>query len=121
MTPDVVAVKPLAGYQLETDFANGERRLFDLRPYLDYHAFAALAEASLFMRAHVALGTVAWTDEIDISPDTLYLRGAPLPTVVVSPQPPATAEAFHLLTEGRAQRRPLTNDDIRTAREAGRP
>ena len=30
-------------------------------------------------------------------------------------------EAFHLLTEGRAQRRPLTNDDIRTAREASRP
>ena len=25
------------------------------------------------MRAHVALGTVAWTDAIDISPDTLYL------------------------------------------------
>jgi hypothetical protein len=26
---------------------------------------------------HVAHGTVAWTDEIDLSPDTLYLRGLP--------------------------------------------
>ena len=78
MTPDVVAVKPLAGYQLEAVFANGERRLFDLRPYLDYPAFAPLADAALFMRAHVVLGTVAWTDALDISPDTLYLRGAPV-------------------------------------------
>jgi hypothetical protein len=30
------------------------------------------------MKALVVLGTVAWTDEIDISPDTLYLRGQPL-------------------------------------------
>lgn len=79
MTPDVVAVKPLAGFQLEADFADGERRLFDLRPYLAYPAFAPLAEDALFMRAHVASGTVAWTDEIDLSPDTLYLRGGPLP------------------------------------------
>lgn len=81
MTPDVVRVKPLADFQLETDFANGERRLFDMRPYLAYPAFAPLAEDSLFFRAHVAFGTVAWTDEIDISPDNLYLRGTPLDPV----------------------------------------
>jgi hypothetical protein len=27
------------------------------------------------MKAHVVLGTLAGTDEIDLSPDTLYLRG----------------------------------------------
>lgn len=75
MTPDVVRVKPRPDYLLETDFANGEKRLFDMRPYLAYPAFAPLAEGTVFMKAHVALGTVAWTDEIDISPDTLYLRG----------------------------------------------
>lgn len=77
MTPDVVRVRPLPDYLLEAEFATGERRLFDMRPYLAYPAFAALTEGSLFMKAHVALGTVAWTDEIDISPDTLYLRGVP--------------------------------------------
>lgn len=78
MTPDVVRVKPLPGFLLEADFADGERRLFNMRPYLAWPAFAPLAQRALFMRADVALGTVAWTDEIDISPDTLYLRGAPL-------------------------------------------
>ncbi|EXI66575.1 MAG: hypothetical protein AW08_02480 [Candidatus Accumulibacter adjunctus] len=78
MTPDVVRVRPLPDYQLEAEFATGEWRVFDMRPYLAYPAFAALAEGSLFMKAHVVLGTVAWTDEIDISPDTLYLCGLPV-------------------------------------------
>lgn len=78
MTPDVVRVKPLPDYRLEADFATGEKRLFDMRPYLAYPAFAPLTDGALFMRAHVVLGTVAWTDEIDISPDTLYLRGLPV-------------------------------------------
>jgi hypothetical protein len=29
------------------------------------------------MRAHVEHGVVVWNDEIDLSPDTLYLRGLP--------------------------------------------
>lgn len=78
MTPDVVSVDPLPDYRLEADFANGEKRLFDMRPYLAYPAFAPLAEGALFMKAHVVLGTVTWTDEIDVSPDTLYLRGRSL-------------------------------------------
>lgn len=74
MTPDVVSVRPLPDYRLEAEFENGEKRLFDMRPSLNYPAFAPLAEDALLMKAHVVLGTVAWTDEIDISPDTLYLR-----------------------------------------------
>jgi hypothetical protein len=30
------------------------------------------------MKAHVSSGAVTWNDEIDLSPDTLYLRGKPL-------------------------------------------
>lgn len=78
MTPDVVNVKPLQDFCLEAEFASGERRWFDMKPYLAYPAFAALTEESLFMKAHVAYGVVAWNDEIDLSPDTLYLRGRPL-------------------------------------------
>jgi hypothetical protein len=78
MTPDVVRVKPLPDYCLEADFATGERRWFDMKPYLGYPAFASLTEDHLFMKAHVAHGVVAWNDEIDLSPDTLYLRGQPL-------------------------------------------
>ena len=76
MTPDVVAVKVLAGYVIEAEFADGEVRRFDMGPYLNYPAFAGLQKDELFKRAHVFNGTVTWSDEIDLSPDTLYLRGA---------------------------------------------
>ncbi|MDO8350091.1 MAG: DUF2442 domain-containing protein [Gallionella sp.] len=75
MTPDVVQVKPQPDYFLEAVFANGEHRRFDMKPYLAYPAFSQLTDANFFMAAHVANGTVVWNDEIDLSPDTLYLRG----------------------------------------------
>jgi hypothetical protein len=75
MTPDVLAVKALPNYQIEAQFADGEVRRFDMSPYLDYPAYSKLRAESLFMHARVLNGTVAWTDEIDISPDTLYLKG----------------------------------------------
>lgn len=78
MTPDVVAVKVLPDYCLEAEFSTGEKRHFDLGPYLRYPAFSPLLEPGLFQKAHVAVGTVVWNDEIDLSPDTLYLHGSPV-------------------------------------------
>jgi hypothetical protein len=77
MTPDVIKVKATPDYVIEAEFATGEMRRFDMRPYLEFPAFAALKEDGLFMRAHVAHGVVVWTESIDLSPDTLYLRGLP--------------------------------------------
>ena len=79
MTPDVIEVHTLPEYRLEAVFATGERRWFDMKPLLGYPAFAALSDDGLFRCAHVAHGTVAWTEEIDLSPDTLYLRGSATP------------------------------------------
>lgn len=75
MTPDVVQVKPQPNYFLEAIFANGEHRRFDMKPYLSYPAFSPLLDANCFLKARVAYGTVVWTEEIDLSPDTIYLRG----------------------------------------------
>ena len=75
MTPDVIKVLATPDYAIEAEFETGEVRRLDMRPYLDFPAFAPLKEQGLFMRAHVAHGTVVWTEEIDLSPDTLYLRG----------------------------------------------
>ena len=75
MTPDVVKVRALPGYLIEAEFENGEVRRFDMKPYRDYPAFSVLKEDALFMHAHVEGGVVVWNDEVDLSPDTLYLRG----------------------------------------------
>jgi hypothetical protein len=78
MTPDVIKVIAKPDYSIVAEFETGERRQFDMRPYLNYPAYSSLKESGLFMRAHVENGTVAWSDEIDLSPDTLYLRGQPV-------------------------------------------
>jgi len=75
MTPDVKQVKVLPDFQIEALFEDGEARRFDLTPYLNYPMFAPLKEKAMFARAHVEYGVVVWSDEIDLSPDTLYLRG----------------------------------------------
>lgn len=75
MTPDVIFVKVVSNFQLQATFADGAIRWFDMEPYLHYPAFAALRDEALFYRAFVRNGTVAWSDDIDLSPDTLYLRG----------------------------------------------
>lgn len=77
MTPDVINVVPHPDYSIVAEFESGEMRRFDMRPYLNFPAFAALKKPGLFMRAHVEHGVVVWNDEIDLSPDTLYLRGLP--------------------------------------------
>ncbi len=75
MTPDVIKVQASPDYSLVAEFETGEQRRFDMRPYLEYPAFAPLKEPGFFMRAHVEHGTVVWSEDIDLSPDTLYLRG----------------------------------------------
>jgi hypothetical protein len=77
MTPDVIAVRAMPDYTLVAQFETGEWRIFAMHSYLAFPAFAPLWDVALFARVHVAHGTVAWTDEIDLSPDTLYLRGFP--------------------------------------------
>lgn len=70
----VVRVKPQANYQLEIEFKNGEVRRFDMRPYLSQGVFTQLKDPALFDRAYVAFDTVCWPNDLDIAPDTLYLR-----------------------------------------------
>lgn len=77
MTPDVIQVRTMPDYALLAQFETGEWRLFDMRGYLQFPAFSPLQDKALFARARVMHGTVAWTEEIDLSPDTLYLRGQP--------------------------------------------
>jgi hypothetical protein len=73
MNPRPITVRPLPNYELEIKFANGEIRLFDMRPYLEFGIFTELKNLGYFSLARVENGTVCWPNEQDICPDTLYL------------------------------------------------
>jgi len=68
----VSEVSPTPGFGLCLAFTNGERRLFDVRPYLDKGVFRQLQDYERFSQVRVVAGTVEWPGEIDLCPDTLY-------------------------------------------------
>jgi Protein of unknown function (DUF2442) len=78
MNPDVIAVQSKANFNLLVSFANGERKLFDVKPYLEFPVFQRLKQGNYFERAHVENGTVVWDEQADLSPDSLYLLGIPV-------------------------------------------
>jgi hypothetical protein len=73
MNPRIINVEPLENYKLKFKFTDNSIREFDMKPYLTYPAFEDLKEDALFKKASIFLGTVKWNDEIDMSPDTLFM------------------------------------------------
>lgn len=74
---DVISVKTGDDYTLELVFENGEKRLFDMKPFLDKKPFVKLLNFPLFSKASVEYGTVVWPGNIDIAPETLWSRSKP--------------------------------------------
>ncbi len=74
---DVISVKPLEDYTLELVFDNGEKRNFDMKPFFNHKPFAKLRDSLLFFKASVRYGTVVWPGNIDIAPETLWVRSTP--------------------------------------------
>jgi hypothetical protein len=89
MNPYVQQVYPLTDYQLEIMFENGERRIFDVKPYLRRGVFVRLQNRAIFQAARVAAGSVEWPGELDLSYDTLYLESHPVIAPAVAEMAPA--------------------------------
>ncbi|GAP72464.1 hypothetical protein SAMD00024442_32_35 [Candidatus Symbiothrix dinenymphae] len=73
MNPRVINVKPESNYTLRLWFANGEIGVFDVKPYLKKGIFRDLQDESIFNSVKPFLGTVQWSNEADLCPDTIYL------------------------------------------------
>ena len=78
----VSSVVTEADFYLVLTFSNGERRRFDMRPYLNLPVYLRLNDLGFFALGRVDYGTVVWPGEIGIAPETLYRRSVPLDTVV---------------------------------------
>jgi hypothetical protein len=75
MNPRVKSVEPNPDYTLTVTFANGEGKVFDVKPYLDKGMFKELRDKSLFDSVKPFLGSIQWQNGQDFCPDTLYLEG----------------------------------------------
>ena len=75
---EVCEVEAYPDFNLCLHFNNGEKRKFDMKPYLQYPVFSRLGNKAFFSLARVEYGTVTWPGEVDIAPETLYDRSVPL-------------------------------------------
>ena len=78
MNPRVISAKPSENYFIKLEFSNGEKGVFDTKPYLQKGVFVALQDKKYFEKLQVFNGTVVWGNELDFCPDTLYLESKPV-------------------------------------------
>lgn len=68
---DVKVVRPQPDYTLYVELENGQKGLFDMRPYLDHGIFRELRDRAYFARVDILFGAVTWPNGQDIAPETL--------------------------------------------------
>ena len=76
--PKLETVEPQDDYQLLLTFDNGERRVFDVKPYLDTKPYDELKDVALFNNARITGVHVEWKSRLDIGPDPLYFDSKPV-------------------------------------------
>ncbi len=75
MLKDIVAVKPLDGYQLLLRFEDGSEGVVDISQLIQFSGiFTPLQDRAYFaqVQIHPELGTIAWPNGADLDPDVLY-------------------------------------------------
>ena len=68
----VIDVEPLNDYKLLLTFENGEKRIFDVSPYLDKGIFKELKDEEKFNTVRVSFDSIEWCNQADLDPEFLF-------------------------------------------------
>lgn len=75
LRPTAVRVEVICAYQILVEFNNGEKKRFDVEPYMKGEWYGKLRSYEYFKRVFTDGFTVVWPDGQDICPDELYSLG----------------------------------------------
>ena len=78
LRPKAVNVTPQPDYCLLVLFCNDEKRIFDVKPYLEFKPFSELRNLAIFNTVKPAGLSIEWIHGQDICPDELYYNSVPL-------------------------------------------
>ena len=78
MNPRVKDVQPFPDFTLLITFMNDEKKIFDVKPFLDTGVFRELKNPSVFNTVKPFQGSIQWIHEQDLCPDMLYEDGIPV-------------------------------------------
>jgi hypothetical protein len=74
----VIEVEPNKDKKLLLTFENGEKRIFDMKEYLEYGVFQELKDENIFNSVHIAFDSIKWSNGLDIDPEVLYEKSSPI-------------------------------------------
>ena len=70
-----VKVEPLSGYRLRVRYADGVEGIIDLSDQVGHGVFAPLGDEAFFRRVRIGdHGQIAWSEDLEICPDSAYLE-----------------------------------------------
>lgn len=72
LRPTVIKAIPKDNYKLLLEFDNGEKKSFDVTPYIKGSWFGKLHDKSYFSSVKANGFNIEWPDGQDICPDDLY-------------------------------------------------
>ena len=76
--PKAIEVIPQNDFCLLITFSNNEKRVFDVKPYLDFKPYNELKNINLFNTVKPAGLSIEWIHGQDICPDELYHNSVPI-------------------------------------------
>lgn len=74
----VIDVIPQDNFFLLLTFENGEKRQFDMKPYLEYGIFKELKNLNIFNSVKISFDSIAWDNQADLDPELLYEKSQKL-------------------------------------------
>ena len=74
MNPRVQEVVPIDDYRLSITFKNNKKAIYDCKHLLDFGVFKELKDINYFKKVFILHGSVAWSNEQYICPDTIYVE-----------------------------------------------
>ena len=74
-SPKVIQVNVLDDFELLLEFENGERKVFDVKPYIHGDFMSELADKRYFSMVRPKDLSIAWPNGQDLCPDVLYEDG----------------------------------------------
>lgn len=74
LQPNIVSVMPMEDYRLLLTYTTGEKKIFDVKPYIYGDWYSELLDVNYFKTIHVIDGGygIEWEHGQDIAPHELY-------------------------------------------------
>ena len=77
LRPTAVLIEPVENYQLMVEFDNGEKKKFDVKPYIQGSFYGQLSDPAYFKSVKTNGYSVEWENGQDLCPDELYYNSIP--------------------------------------------